>query len=108
MSTKTTFKRVALVVVAALGFGVLTSIAPASAVNGATASSIVVGDIPAVRTGATAYVPVKLYLSSSAVAADTMSILAKLTSAPIMGGAANATSNLNAGQTAASNNADEQ
>ena len=31
MSTKTTFKRVALVAVAALGFGVLTSVAPASA-----------------------------------------------------------------------------
>ena len=30
MSTKTTFKRIALVVVAALGFGVLTSVAPAT------------------------------------------------------------------------------
>jgi len=36
MSTKTTFKRVALVAVAALGLGVLTSVAPASA---ATATS---------------------------------------------------------------------
>jgi len=34
MSTKTTFKRIALVTVAALGFGVLTSVAPASAVAG--------------------------------------------------------------------------
>jgi hypothetical protein len=34
MSTKTTFKRVALVAVAALGFGVLTSVAPASAADG--------------------------------------------------------------------------
>jgi len=34
MSTKTTFKRVALVAVAALGFGVLTSVAPASAAEG--------------------------------------------------------------------------
>ena len=33
MSTKTTFKRIALVTVAALGFGVLTSVAPASATN---------------------------------------------------------------------------
>jgi hypothetical protein len=32
MSTKTTFKRIALVTVAALGFGVLSSVAPASAV----------------------------------------------------------------------------
>jgi hypothetical protein len=35
MSTKTNFKRVALVAVAALGLGVLTSVAPASAVSGA-------------------------------------------------------------------------
>jgi len=33
MSTKTTFKRVALVAVASLGFGVLTSVAPASAAD---------------------------------------------------------------------------
>ena len=33
MSTKTTFKRIALVAVASMGFGVLTSIAPASAVT---------------------------------------------------------------------------
>jgi len=104
MSTKTTFKRVALVVVAALGFGVLTSVAPASAVNGATAASIVVGDIPAVRVGATAYVPVKLYLSSSAVADDTMTIAAKVTSAPILGGAANAASVLGATTNGAGNN----
>ena len=31
MSTKTTFKRIALVTVAALGFGLLTSVAPSSA-----------------------------------------------------------------------------
>ncbi|NBO27009.1 MAG: hypothetical protein EBU96_09520, partial [Actinobacteria bacterium] len=37
MSTKTTFKRVALVAVAALGFGVLTSVAPASAAEATTA-----------------------------------------------------------------------
>ena len=36
MSTKTTFKRVALVAVAAMGFGVLTSVSPANAA--ATAS----------------------------------------------------------------------
>jgi trimeric autotransporter adhesin len=37
MSTKTTFKRVALVAVAALGFGVLTSVAPATAAESANA-----------------------------------------------------------------------
>jgi hypothetical protein len=31
MSTKTTFKRIALVAVASLGFGVLTSVAPVTA-----------------------------------------------------------------------------
>ena len=38
MSTKTSFKRIALVTVAALGFGVLTSVAPASAAASYTAS----------------------------------------------------------------------
>jgi hypothetical protein len=37
MSTKTTFKRIALVTVAALGFGVLTSVVPASAASSVTA-----------------------------------------------------------------------
>ena len=91
MSTKTTFKRVALVAVAALGLGVLSSVAPANA-TGRTAASLVVGDIPAVRVGAEAYVPVKVYLPSAAVATDTITIAAKVTSAPIMGGTANAAS----------------
>jgi hypothetical protein len=39
MSTKTTFKRIALVTVAALGFGVLTSVAPASAAGNAASAS---------------------------------------------------------------------
>jgi hypothetical protein len=39
MSTKTTFKRIALVAVAALGFGVLASVAPASAADTDTATS---------------------------------------------------------------------
>ena len=54
MSTKTTFKRVALVTVAALGFGLLSSVTPASAVatglvasvgpNGATSLTVVGGE----------------------------------------------------------------
>jgi hypothetical protein len=40
MSTKTNFKRVALVAVAALGLGVLTSVAPANAAADVTASSL--------------------------------------------------------------------
>ena len=43
MSTKTTFKRIAFVTVAALGLGVLTSVAPASAVPGDGAIAITAG-----------------------------------------------------------------
>ena len=93
MSTKTTFKRVALVAVAALGLGVLSSVAPANA-TGRTAASIVVGDIPSVRVGGTAYVPVKIYLPAGSIATDTITITAQVTSAPIMGGAVNAASAL--------------
>jgi len=103
MSTKTTFKRVALVAVAALGLGVLSSVAPANA-TGRTAASLVVGDIPAVRVGATAYVPVKIYLPSGTATSDTITIAAKVTSAPIMGGAVNAASVLGAATNGAGNN----
>ena len=40
MSTKTTFKRVALVTVAALGFGTMSAIAPATAADGTAAGAI--------------------------------------------------------------------
>ena len=40
MSTKTTFKRIALVTVAALGFGLLTAVAPATAKDGVAAGAI--------------------------------------------------------------------
>ena len=43
MSTKTTFKRVALVAVAALGFGVVTSVAPGSATGAITPTAVTVG-----------------------------------------------------------------
>jgi len=45
MSTKTTFKRVALVTVAALGFGVMTSVAPAQAELSALQASVGVGTV---------------------------------------------------------------
>jgi hypothetical protein len=97
MSTKTTFKRVALVAVAALGFGML-SVVPSTA-TARTAASIVVGTIPSARVGTTAYVPVKIYLSSATVATDTITVNAEITSAPIMGGTANAASDMNASAT---------
>jgi hypothetical protein len=92
MSTKTTFKRVALVVVAALGFGVLTYVAPASAAP-QTATSIVVGTVPTGRVGVTSYVPFKIYTAALAES-DTLNINAEITSAPLSGGAANAASNM--------------
>ena len=53
MSTKTNFKRVALVAVAALGLGVLTTVAPANAATGdITFSDTVATSLP--QTGATA------------------------------------------------------
>jgi len=80
MSTKTTFKRVALVAVAALGFGML-SVVPSTA-TARTAASIVVGDLPAARSGIASYVPVKVYLPSGTAANDTITINAEITSAP--------------------------
>ena len=69
MSTKTTFKRIALVTVAALGFGVLTSVAPASAAgNTELPSSIAVGTIPAHRAGVASNTPIVLNLPSTAAA----------------------------------------
>jgi trimeric autotransporter adhesin len=58
MSTKTTFKRIALVTVAALGFGVLTSVAPASATGSANAN------ITAITAGASA--PARVGVASGA------------------------------------------
>jgi hypothetical protein len=80
MSTKTTFKRIALVAVAALGFGML-SVVPSTA-TARTAASIVVGDLPAARSGVASYVPVKVYLPSGTAASDTITINAEITSAP--------------------------
>jgi protocatechuate 3,4-dioxygenase beta subunit len=101
MSTKTTIKRIALVAVSALGFGMM-SVVPSEA-TARTASSIVVGTIPASRVGVTTYVPVKVYLPAAAVATDTITINAEITAAPIMGGSANAASALNAGGTTTGN-----
>ena len=106
MSTKTTFKRVALVVVATLGFGVLTSVAPASAAGPETATSVVIGTVPTGRVGVTSSVPFKIY-TSGLVAADTLNISAEVTSAPLLGGAANAASNMGSSYgTAAANDTD--
>jgi hypothetical protein len=67
MSTKTTFKRIALVAVAALGFGVLTSVAPASAaISAAFLSRTTTVDVDA--AAGTAYSAVALNAATGATA----------------------------------------
>jgi len=83
MSTKTTFKRIALVAVAALGLGVVSSVAPASAAT--TLTSVTVGTVPALRTGVTAVIPVTVNYSAAA-SGDTITIAAQVISAPSSGG----------------------
>jgi trimeric autotransporter adhesin len=81
MSTKTTFKRIALVAVASLGFGVLTSVAPASAsAVYAGATSITPGASSAARVGiATANT---VTLTGNYTADDTITVSVRVITAP--------------------------
>ncbi len=88
MSTKKTLKRLALVAVSALGLGMI-SVVPASAAT--TLTSISVGTIPASRVGVVTTIPITVNWSSTA-ASDTVTIAAKVTSAPTQGGLGNAAS----------------
>jgi hypothetical protein len=82
MSTKTTFKRIALVTVAALGFGVLTSVAPATALA-TKATSLSVGTVAPSRVGVATAIPVTVTVTPSAAGAvDTTTVSVKITSAP--------------------------
>ncbi len=82
MSTKTTFKRIALVAVAALGFGVLTAVAPATAAN-TKATSLTVGTVAPSRVGVATTIPVTVTVTpSGATATDTTTVSIKITSAP--------------------------
>ena len=81
MSTKTTFKRVALVAVASLGFGVLTSVAPASAavvaatgVTAATPGPFRVGQATTIRFAVTH--------AAAAATTDTITVAATVTAKP--------------------------
>ena len=80
MSTKTTFKRIALVAVASLGFGVLSSVAPASA----TAATGTVTPVSVSMTGAnldeSPYAMVSWTTTSALTTNDTVTV--SLTSAP--------------------------
>ena len=81
MSTKTTLKRIALVAVSALGFGVLTSVAPASATaTYAGATSITVGASTASRVGVASTTAITL--NGTYTVDDTVTVSAKVISSP--------------------------
>jgi trimeric autotransporter adhesin len=94
MSTKTTFKRVALVAVASLGFGVLTSVAPASAAEEAagTVTAITLTALTANTGAASTAQKVSVGLTTKVTAAsggaDTLKITGKLTTFPVGGNVA--------------------
>jgi hypothetical protein len=81
MSTKTTFKRIALATVAALGFGVLTSVAPATAVP-QTPSLISFGTPVSAAAGTTATIPVTFQLPAGFAIGDTIVVGARVITAP--------------------------
>ena len=81
MSTKTTIKRVALVAVAALGLGVISSVAPATAVE-RTPSNITVTSGGALRSGVTGSLNVAFTLPAGYAVGDSIIVGARVTSAP--------------------------
>jgi len=81
MSTKTTFKRVALVAVAALGLGVL-SVAPSQAVSQADTLAISAATA-AIQTGETATATLTgTFVSGATASGDTLTVVASATSLP--------------------------
>ena len=92
MSTKTTFKRIALVAVASLGFGALTSVAPATALEGRTALSISVDTTKSFTRGVVNVIPITVTFPTTNVAGDTTTITAEVLAAPLTGGVSNAPS----------------
>ena len=104
MSTKTTFKRVALVAVAALGFGVLSSVAPATASDNATlAASVTVGTVPTPQVGVVNTTPVTISYTGTAGGSDTFTVNVRVTSAPAGSQYRSLSSDLTAGVTASGN-----
>jgi trimeric autotransporter adhesin len=82
MSTKTTFKRIALVAVAALGLGVVTSVAPASAAGSVTPTSVVVGTIPSASVGTAHVTPITVNFPANALGSDSFTISVRVTASP--------------------------
>ena len=102
MSTKTTFKRIALVAVAALGLGVLTSVAPASAAA-VTPTAITLGTIPAAAVGTVHAMPITIAYPVS-TGSDTFTISVRVTAAPTGSGYKNFQTTLATGVTTTGTN----
>ena len=82
MSTKTTFKRVALVAVAALGFGVLTSVSPANAAD-VTPTALTVGTLPTAQVGVEHKAPITVTVPLETTAgSDSFTVTVRVTSSP--------------------------
>jgi hypothetical protein len=105
MSTKTTIKRIALVAVAALGIGGVSTVAPANAANGQKASVISIGSAP-FKTGVVNLIPITITFPSDSAATDTTTVTVQVTAAPLTGGVANAASKLGLNSAASENSAD--
>jgi len=98
MSTKTTFKRVALVAVASLGFGVLTSVAPASA-TAVVPTALSAGTSSPSRVGAASVTTITVTHPAAATAEFTAAV--KVTAAPATSKAATDTNTATLGATIA-------
>jgi trimeric autotransporter adhesin len=81
MSTKTTFKRIALVAVAALGLGVVSSVAPATAASSAI-TAVSAGTPAPARVGVVSGTTV-LTLTHPSAAATSFDVTAQITAAPV-------------------------
>jgi hypothetical protein len=86
MSTKTTLKRIALVAVSALGFGLLGNVVPAQAATASfNTSSLTVGTIPTAQVGVAHKTPITLTAAADTLAlggSDTVQVSVRVTSAP--------------------------
>jgi len=96
MSTKTTLKRIALVAVSALGFGLLNTVTASAAVS-ITPTAVSVGAVPTAQVGVVHTTPVTVTLPSATVQGDTFVINVRVTSAPTGSGFKNFTTPTNGG-----------
>jgi hypothetical protein len=104
MSTKTTLKRIALVAVSAMGFGLMTSIAPANATGAVEPTSITVGTIPSASVGSVHATPVTIAFPGTDDGSDTFAIAVRVTSAPTGSGYKNFNDDLASGETTSGTN----